>query len=103
MNVNVIKNKNFDIFKSFNHEKHFYYRENVKEIKYLLIVFSRSGSFCKAKKHLIFEQAQKALYGVLRKFKFKFFNLQCKLAHNSICLTKLFLPVLINETLSNHV
>ena len=41
-------------------------KENVKEFKYLGIVFSRSGSFCKAKKQLC-EQAQKAMYGVIRK------------------------------------
>ena len=42
--------------------------ESVKEYKYLGIIFSRSKSFCKAKKHL-FEQAQKAMYGVIRKIR----------------------------------
>ena len=46
--------------------------ENVKEFKYMGVVFSRSGSFCKAKKppknqkHLC-EQAKKAMFGVIRK------------------------------------
>jgi hypothetical protein len=35
--------------------------ENVKEFKYLGIIFSRSGSFIKAKKHLC-KEAQKAMY-----------------------------------------
>jgi hypothetical protein len=53
-------------------KKHFYYNyvviEYVKEFEYLGIVFSRSGSFCKAKKHLC-EQAPKAMYGVIRKIR----------------------------------
>jgi hypothetical protein len=40
----------------------------VNEFKYLGIVFSRSGSFCKAKKYLA-EQAQTAMYGVIRKIR----------------------------------
>jgi hypothetical protein len=35
-------------------------------LKYLEIIFPRSGSFCKARAHLC-EQAQKAMYGVLNK------------------------------------
>ena len=75
MNVNVEKNKNSDIFKRSAHEKACIFTtctcnervvEHVKEFKYLGIVFSRSGSFCKAKKHLC-EQAPKAMYGVIRK------------------------------------
>lgn len=54
----------------------FYYNNNVVEIvsefKYLGTVFSRSGSFCKAKKHLV-EQAQKAMYSIIRKI--RLFNL----------------------------
>ena len=53
-------------------KRHFYYNksiiENVKDLKYLGIVFSRSGSFCKFKKHL-YERAQKAMYGVIRKIR----------------------------------
>jgi hypothetical protein len=48
--------------------KKYFIIENVKEFKYLGILFSRSGSFCKAKKHLC-EQAQKAMYGVIRKIR----------------------------------
>lgn len=42
----------------------FYYNNNVSEIVSefnLGTVFSRNGSFCKAKKHLV-EQAQKSMY-----------------------------------------
>lgn len=50
----------------------FYYNkvaiENVKDFKYLGIIFSRTGSFAKAKKHLC-EQAQKAMYGVIKKIR----------------------------------
>ena len=67
------KNKISDIFKRSAHEKACIFTtcnesvvEHVKEFKYLGIVFSRSGSFCKAKKHLC-EQAPKAMYGVIRK------------------------------------
>ena len=42
--------------------------ENVKEFKYLGVGFKRTGSFCKTKKHL-YEQAQKAMYGVIRKIR----------------------------------
>ena len=50
----------------------FYYNslviENVKEFRYLGVVFSRTGSFSKTKKnHLVFEQTQKAMYGIIRK------------------------------------
>lgn len=55
------------------HRKSFFYYkgeviENVKEFKYLGIVLSTSGSFTKAKKHLC-EQAQKVMYGVIRKIR----------------------------------
>ena len=61
--------------------------KNVKEFKYLGILFSRSGSFCKAKNlcEHVCEQAQKAMYGVI--------NLDCsifQLAANSTCLINLF-------------
>ena len=77
-------------------KRHFYYNEsiieNVEEFKYLgIIVFSRSGSLCKAKKHLVCEQAQKTVYGFIRKI--RLFNLQ------SNCQIDLFdkvvLPLLI--------
>ena len=38
--------------------------ETVKDFNYLGIIFSRSGSFCKAKAHLA-AQAQKAMYGII--------------------------------------
>ena len=55
--------KNLIFSKGLITKRHFYYNEsiieNVEEFKYLgIIVFSRSGSFCKSKKHLC-EQAQK--------------------------------------------
>ncbi|XP_061167256.1 uncharacterized protein LOC133176104 [Saccostrea echinata] len=63
-------------------KKVFYYNnnaiENVKEFKYLGIIFSRSGSFCKAKKHLC-EQAQKAMYGVIRKIRQFNLPIECQL------------------------
>lgn len=50
----------------------FYYNkvaiENVKDFKYLGIIFSKTGSFAKSKKHLC-EQAQKAMYSVIRKIR----------------------------------
>ena len=52
--------------------------ESVKEYKYLGIIFSRSGSFFKAKKHL-YEQAQKAIYGVIRKIRQFNLTLECQL------------------------
>jgi hypothetical protein len=42
--------------------------ESVNEFKYLGIVFSTNGSFCKAIKYLA-EQAQKAMYGVITKIR----------------------------------
>ena len=70
-------------------KRHFYYNEsiieNVEEFKYLgIIVFSRSGSFCKAKKHLC-EQAQKLCMEILEKLDCSIFQVTA----NSICLTKL--------------
>ena len=56
LNVNVENSKILIFSKGSLAKRHFYYNgsiiENVKEFKYLGIVFSRSGSFCKAKKHL---------------------------------------------------
>lgn len=58
----------------------------MKEFKYLGIVFSRSRSFRKAKTHLC-EQAQKAMYGVIRKI--RQFNLPLDL------FDKVVMPVLL--------
>ena len=76
LNANVEKTKLLIFSKRPITKALFYYNEsmieNVKEFKYLSIVFSRSGSFFKAKKHLC-EQAEKAIYGVIRKI--RLFNL----------------------------
>ena len=72
----------------------FYFHDNViesvKEFKYLGIIFSRSGSFCKAKKHL-YEQAQKAMYGVIRKIRQFNLPLECQLD----LFDKIVVPVLL--------
>ena len=72
LNVNVEKTKVLVFSKGPKPKNIFYYNNNVVEsvndFKYLGIVFSRSGSFCKAKKYLA-EQAQKAMYGVIRKIR----------------------------------
>lgn len=66
------QNKIFDISKGPLPKNVFYYNkvaiENVKDFKYLGIIVSRTGSFPKAKKHLC-EQAQKAIYSVIRKIR----------------------------------
>lgn len=64
--------------------------EVVKEYNYLGIIFSRSGSFCKAKKHLC-TQSQKAMYGIIRKIRFfdMSFDIQLDL------FDKVVLPVLL--------
>ena len=53
-------------------KSNFCYNENVKEFNYFGIAFSRSGSFCKTKKPIC-EQAQKDIFGVIRKI--RLFNL----------------------------
>lgn len=72
LTVNINKTKILVFSKGPMIKREFYFRneitENVKEFKYLGIVFSRSGSFRKAKTHLC-EQAQKAMYGVIRKIR----------------------------------
>ena len=72
LNVNVEKTKILVFSKGPMLKNKFYYDdfviENVKEFKYLGVVFSRTGSFCKTKKHL-YEQAQKAMYGIIRKIR----------------------------------
>ena len=60
--------------------------ESVKEYKYLGILFSRSGSFCKAKK-----QVQKAMYGVIRKIRQFNLPLECQLD----LFDKIVVPVLL--------
>lgn len=75
-------------------KREFYFRneiiENVKEFKYLGIVFSRSGSFRKAKTHLC-EQAQKAMYGVIRKIRQLNLPVECQLD----LFDKVVMPVLL--------
>ena len=72
LTVSVYKTKVIVFSKGLTPKKKFYFHdkviESVKEYKYLGILFSRSGSFCKAKKHL-YEQVQKAMYGVIRKIR----------------------------------
>jgi hypothetical protein len=72
LNVNVEKTKVLVFSKGPKPKNIFYYNNNVvesvNEFKYLGIVFSRSGSFYKAKKYLA-EQAQKSMYGVIRKIR----------------------------------
>ena len=69
-NINVEKTKIRIFSKGSLAKRHFYYNEsiieNVKEFKYLGIVFIKS--ICKAKIHLC-EQAQKSMYGVIRKIR----------------------------------
>ena len=89
--------KNLIFSKGLITKRHFYYNEsiieNVEEFKYLgIIVFSRSGSFCKAKKHLC-EQAQKDMYGVIRKT--RLFNLPISCQFD--LFDKVVLPVLIKD------
>ena len=62
----------------------------MNEFKYLGIIFSRSGSFHKAKKHLV-EQAQKAMYGIIRKI--RQFNLP--LEQQFDLFDKVVMPVLL--------
>lgn len=72
LTVNMNKTKILVFSKGQMIKREFYFRneiiEIVKEFKYLGIVFSRSGSFRKAKTHLC-EQARKAMYGVIRKIR----------------------------------
>ena len=70
LTVNVDKTKILIFSKGPMLKTKFYYNnqviESVRDFKYLGVVFSRSGSFCKTKKHL-YEQAQKAMYGIIKK------------------------------------
>ncbi|XP_056016752.1 uncharacterized protein LOC130053469 [Ostrea edulis] len=94
LNVNVDKTKFLIFSKGPLMKRQFYYNggviENVKEFKYLGIIFSRSGSFCKAKKHLC-EQAQKAMYGIIRKIRLFDLPISCQFD----LFDKVVLPVLI--------
>ena len=80
--MNVDKTKVLVFSKGAMLKRKFYYNtpniENVKEFKYLGIVLSRTGSYCKAKKHLC-EQAQKAMYGVIRKIRQFNLPIECQL------------------------
>lgn len=68
--VKVKKTKVMIFFKGLAPKCSFMYKSDklkvVKEYNYLGIILSRSGSFCKAKKHLC-TQSQKAMYGIIRK------------------------------------
>ena len=94
LNVNISKTKILVFSKGRMLKKEFLFNnivlENVKEFKYLGIVFSRSGSFCKAKKHLC-EQAQKAMYGVIRKIRQFNLPIDCQLD----LFDKIVIPVLL--------
>ena len=94
LTVNVDKTKVMVFSKGPTPKNVFYFHDNViesvKEFKYLGIIFSRSGSFCKAKKHL-YEQAQKAMYGVIRKIRQFNLPLECQLD----LFDKIVVPVLL--------
>lgn len=94
LNVNVEKTKILVFSKGPKPKNIFYYNNNVVEIvsefKYLGTVFSRSGSFCKAKKHLV-EQAQKAMYSIIRKI--RLFNLPMEQQFD--LFDKVVVPVLL--------
>lgn len=62
----------------------------MREFKYLGIVFSRSRSFRKAKT-LLCEQAQKAMYGVIRKIRQFNLPVDCQLD----LFDKVVMPVLL--------
>lgn len=62
----------------------------MSEFKYLGIAFSRSGSFCKVKKHLV-EQAQKSMYSIIRKI--RLFNLPIEQQFN--LFDKVVVPILL--------
>lgn len=64
--------------------------EIVKEFNYLGVIFSRTGSFFKAKKRLC-EQAQKSMYGVIRKIRTFNLPIDCQLD----LFDKVVVPVLL--------
>lgn len=94
LNVNVEKTKILIFSKGPLIKKEFHYNnngiENVKEFKYLGIILTRGGTFCKAKKHLS-EQAQKAMYGVIRKIRQFDLSVECQLD----LFDKIVVPVLL--------
>ena len=73
LKVNVDKTKILVFSKGPMLKTKFYYNnqivENVKEFKYLGVVFSRTGPFSKTKKNHLCEQAQKAMYRIIRKIR----------------------------------
>jgi hypothetical protein len=74
LNVNVEKSNISCFSKGPRIKKEFQYNnngiENVKEFKYLGIILTRGGTFGKGKKHLhVSEQAETAMYGVIRKIR----------------------------------
>lgn len=62
----------------------------LKKLGYLGIIFSRTGSFLKAKKHLC-NQALKAMYGVIRKIRQFNLPVTCQLE----LFDKMVVPVLL--------
>ena len=94
LKVNVDKTKILVFSKGPMLKTKFYYNnqivENVKEFKYLGVVFSRTGSFSKTKKHLC-EQAQKAMYGIIRKIRQFKLPVDCQLD----LFDKVVVPVLL--------
>ena len=94
LKVNVDKTKILVFSKGRMIKRNFYYNEiiieNVKEFKYLGVMFSRTGSFCKTKKHLC-EQAQKAMYGIIKKIRLYNLPIDCQLD----LFDKVVTPVLI--------
>ena len=91
LTVNVDKTKIMVFSKGPTPTNVFYFHdeviESMKEYKYLSIIFSRSGSFCKAKtknkqmkqsRHLC-EQAQKATFGEIHKIRHFNLPLKCQL------------------------
>ena len=94
LTVNVDKTKILIFSKGPMLKTKFYYNnqviESVRDFKYLGVVFSRSGSFCKTKKHL-YEQAQKAMYGIIKKIREFNLPLECQLD----LFDKVVVPVLL--------
>ena len=93
LTVNVDKTKIFS--KGPMLKTKFYYNnlviESVRDFKYLGVVFSRTGSFSKTKKHL-YEQAQKAMYGIIKKIREFNLPLECQLDF----FDKVVVPVLLD-------
>lgn len=94
LNVNIDKTQVLIFSKGRMCKRVFYFNDRVleivKEFKYLGIIFSRTGSFLKAKKHLC-DQAQKAMYGVIRKIRQFNLPVTCQLE----LFDKMVVPVLL--------